>query len=607
MTGAILWWAGKSTACLAVGLITWAVLRRASAAVRHTTLATAVLVACAMPALMSLAPAWRVLPSPFAATNANVVALGDVTTPTTTNTLADTTPLPTPPSRLTIAQGIAVVWGIATVLLLARVVRSRRAVAALLRRTRAVTGAPADALTALSREWRLRRPVQLRMHPTAALVAVTGVWRPRIIVPAIATTWTRERWQVVLRHELAHVRRWDLLWQDAAQLLILLQPWNPLAWLSAQRLRRDSEQACDDVVMASGVTAADYAEHLVDIARHSTSQFAGHLATSRIAHPSTLERRVHAMLQPRTHRHSVTRTGWALAGAAAMVISLPIAAATTTVAPVVASAVATFPSTPAGVMVAPPPAGVLVTPPSPAVKTPPARTQPVASPQLDAPAPEVPAQTASIAGKIVDESGGVIPGVTVTLTDATGNVSRAFTNATGRFTFGDLKAGPYEIATTLPGFKSAVARLSVTDGQTVEPMITLQIGALTEDIAVNCSTLSPASMLSKVVATFVSTLHAQAAQAPIRVGGNVRVPKRTRYVAPACPGNVAQATTVIISATVDATGHVANGTLAPSAQAPRDLTEAALDAIRQWEYTPTQLNGRPVAVEITVTVRFGTF
>jgi protein TonB len=34
------------------------------------------------------------------------------------------------------------------------------------------------------------------------------------------------------------------------------------------------------------------------------------------------------------------------------------------------------------------------------------------------------------------------------------------------------------------------------------------------------------------------------------------------------------------------------------------LDQAAIDAVRQWRYTPTQLNGRPVPVVMTVTVNF---
>jgi protein TonB len=58
---------------------------------------------------------------------------------------------------------------------------------------------------------------------------------------------------------------------------------------------------------------------------------------------------------------------------------------------------------------------------------------------------------------------------------------------------------------------------------------------------------------------------------------------------------------VIIQATIDATGRVR------SAQVLRSipmLDQAALDAVSQWEFVPTLLNGRPVPVIVTVTVNF---
>jgi protein TonB len=58
---------------------------------------------------------------------------------------------------------------------------------------------------------------------------------------------------------------------------------------------------------------------------------------------------------------------------------------------------------------------------------------------------------------------------------------------------------------------------------------------------------------------------------------------------------------VIIETTIGTTGQVLNATLLGSVPL---LDEAALAAVRQWEFTPTLLNGNPVAVVMTVTVRF---
>jgi protein TonB len=93
-------------------------------------------------------------------------------------------------------------------------------------------------------------------------------------------------------------------------------------------------------------------------------------------------------------------------------------------------------------------------------------------------------------------------------------------------------------------------------------------------------------------------------QKPLRVGGTIRRPQKIRDVAPAYPA-IAQSARiqgiVIIEATIGADGQVVNAQILRSVPL---LDEAALDAVRQWQYTPTLLNGVPVPVIMTVTVQF---
>jgi protein TonB len=91
---------------------------------------------------------------------------------------------------------------------------------------------------------------------------------------------------------------------------------------------------------------------------------------------------------------------------------------------------------------------------------------------------------------------------------------------------------------------------------------------------------------------------------PVRVGGVVRQPTRVKFVAPMYPA-IAQSARVqgivIIEATIGANGRVEDARVLRSLQL---LDAAALEAVRQWEYTPTLLNGVPVPVIMTVTVTF---
>jgi len=91
---------------------------------------------------------------------------------------------------------------------------------------------------------------------------------------------------------------------------------------------------------------------------------------------------------------------------------------------------------------------------------------------------------------------------------------------------------------------------------------------------------------------------------PVRVGGDIREPRKVVDVAPAYPQIAAKAHiqgVVILEATIDPRGRVVNATVLRGVPV---LDEAALEAVRKWVYTPTLLNGVPTPVIMTVTVRF---
>jgi protein TonB len=91
---------------------------------------------------------------------------------------------------------------------------------------------------------------------------------------------------------------------------------------------------------------------------------------------------------------------------------------------------------------------------------------------------------------------------------------------------------------------------------------------------------------------------------PIRPGGNILPPARTGYVAPVYPPIAIQARsagTVILEAVIDETGTVRDVTVIRSVPL---LDRSAIDAVRQWRYSPTRLNGVPVAIIMTVSVTF---
>jgi TonB family protein len=94
-------------------------------------------------------------------------------------------------------------------------------------------------------------------------------------------------------------------------------------------------------------------------------------------------------------------------------------------------------------------------------------------------------------------------------------------------------------------------------------------------------------------------------QTPVRVGGNIPVPMKIKDVKPVYPAE-AQASgaqgVVIIEATIDPEGKVANARVMRGVTAALDA--AALDAVKQWEFTPTMVDGKAVPTIFTTTVNF---
>jgi TonB family protein len=91
---------------------------------------------------------------------------------------------------------------------------------------------------------------------------------------------------------------------------------------------------------------------------------------------------------------------------------------------------------------------------------------------------------------------------------------------------------------------------------------------------------------------------------PIRVGAGIREPRKTRNVSPVYPPEAVAARVqgvVILECTISAQGKVVSVRTLRSVPM---LDGSAIEAVRQWEYTPTLLNGVPVPVIMTVTVNF---
>jgi TonB family protein len=200
-------------------------------------------------------------------------------------------------------------------------------------------------------------------------------------------------------------------------------------------------------------------------------------------------------------------------------------------------------------------------------------------------------QPRPLTGTVYDMTGAVLPQVAVTLQNAAGLRQTATTDRFGRFDFGVIAPGRYLLTSTLIGFLPLAQDITLQDARQWDRVITLQVGMLQETVTVidrRPSGVPPQSTT------------------PAPVGGNIRTPRKTVDIRPGYPEALRAAGiegVVPIGAVIGADGSVVSVRVLSSRAHP-DLTKSAVDAVRQWRFTPTLLNGEAIEVYMTVTVRF---
>ena len=152
-----------------------------------------------------------------------------------------------------------------------------------------------------------------------------GIRKPMIALPASAAQWSDERRRVVLFHELAHIRRRDLLGHTIGRVVCAAYWFHPMVWTAAKKLRAESERACDDLVIACGARASDYATHLLDIVTGVRRQGAPATALP-MANKREFEGRMLAILDPSLRRATPSMSQQLVLGMGLGSLALSIAA-----------------------------------------------------------------------------------------------------------------------------------------------------------------------------------------------------------------------------------------------------------------------------------------
>ena len=317
----------KASAILAAAFLLTLFLRKRAAAERHLLWTVAIISAALLPMLSSILPEWR---PAFAA---RVVA----SLPRLSTTAPDSRVARGPAvifnaqsietTQNVFEQGWPYVWIAGCIVCLFLAARG------IIRQTRVGSqsrdisdGATAAMLIRVAGQLRCNRMVWLRRSAKDCMPSTWGVIRPRLLLPASSEHWPDERLYVVIAHEMAHVQRTDWLFQMLAQVVCAAYWFNPLFWIAANQLHRESELACDDAVLRLGVDARNYATHLFEIARGFCESRAAWSPALAMARRSALEKRFVALLKPQPNRGGLGFKKAVIILVAALSLVIPLAA-----------------------------------------------------------------------------------------------------------------------------------------------------------------------------------------------------------------------------------------------------------------------------------------
>src|SRR5882757_569670 len=187
--------------------------------------------------------------------------------------------------------------------------------------TRTVPEALQQVLARLAARLRVNRPVRLLESLLIEVPAVIGWLRPVVLVPASALTGlTPQQLEVLLAHELAHVRRYDYLTNIVQCVIETLLFYHPAVWWVSRWVREERENCCDDLVVQVCGDRHLYATALVEMERLRPPQM------PRLALAATggsLLHRVRRLILPTATRSEFfPRWAAAVAGVAAVTVTL---------------------------------------------------------------------------------------------------------------------------------------------------------------------------------------------------------------------------------------------------------------------------------------------
>ncbi len=220
---------------------------------------------------------------------------------------------------------------------------------------------------------------------------------------------------------------------------------------------------------------------------------------------------------------------------------------------------------------------------------------------------------ASVTGRLLDPQRAPLAGATLIIVNtATQARNQVRSDAAGHFELVGLPPGDYVLEVVVPGFQSQRSNLTL-NGDQVDREIIMNVGTLQETVTVTpgpaarlVTTESDGAREKRMSARLTSPCTTNSLPpAMSATGGRIRPPVKIRDVRPVYPAALSDAQvagTVDMEATISLDGSVRDVVVTSAAHPALDA--AAIDAVRQWEFSETLLNCVPIEVTMKVRVSF---
>ena len=168
--------------------------------------------------------------------------------------MLDAEPLAEPPSALeALAPTATMVYATGVALMFLRLLFSALGIGRLRWTSTQANAALVARVSELSKQIGVRTKPALKTCERVVVPFVVGVLKPAILLPSsVATGMTAAELDAVLLHELAHVRRGDLIVNFVQRVAESLLFFHPAVWYVSRQITIERENCCDDVVLAIG-------------------------------------------------------------------------------------------------------------------------------------------------------------------------------------------------------------------------------------------------------------------------------------------------------------------------------------------------------------------